>query len=183
VQPDGATPGFAYPTPQVANQLSPKAKNVAATSSLQWGKSVGIALVLLVIAAHLGTWTRRLRVAQAGVSNRGMAARMARAGVGRKRVSKERERIARAEAVAKTATLKPPGKPATPPTKTVPGKDATAVMKAPGAGGEDKSKRRPATLGKRPGGVEVNIAKQDAPAGQPDAKPGRAPRGRRRRNK
>lgn len=187
VQPDGATPGFAYPTPQVANQMSPKAKNVAATSSLQWGKSVGIALVLLVIAAHLGTWTRRLRVAQAGVSNRGMAARMARAGVGRKRVSKERERIARAEAIAKTATLTPPsktptpGKPSVASAKPDADKNATAVMKAPGVGGEnmDKPRRRPAALGKRPGGVDVSIAGQETP----DGKPGQTAHGRRRRGK
>ncbi|WP_242883235.1 hypothetical protein [Actinomadura litoris] len=103
VQPDGATPGFAYPTPQLAE--APKAQNVAATDRLQWGRSVGIALVLLVVAAHLGTWTRRLRVAQAGTSSRGMAARVARGGTGRKRVKNSREKIARAEAIAKTTPV------------------------------------------------------------------------------
>ncbi len=101
VQPNGATPGFAYPTPQLAD--APKTQNVAATDQLQWGKSVGIALVLLIVAAHLGTWTRHLRVVQAGTSSRGMAARVARGGTGRKRVSRSREKIARAEAIAKTA--------------------------------------------------------------------------------
>jgi hypothetical protein len=38
-----------------------------ADESLQWGKSVAIALVLLLCAAHLGTWTRRLRAARADV--------------------------------------------------------------------------------------------------------------------
>ncbi|TMQ87391.1 hypothetical protein ETD83_39885 [Actinomadura soli] len=104
VQPDGATPGFAYPAPQIAAD-SPTTQNVAATERLQWGKSVGIALVLLIAAAHLGTWTRRLRVAQAGMSSSGMAARIARSGTGRKRVSQARRQIARAEARAKTAPV------------------------------------------------------------------------------
>ncbi|MBW8482918.1 hypothetical protein [Actinomadura parmotrematis] len=104
VQPSGAVAGFTYPTPQVADS-APKADNVAATDSLQWSKSVGIALVLLVVAGHLGTWTRRLRVQQAGVSRKGMAARMASNGSGRKRVSNARKNIAKAEAVARTAPI------------------------------------------------------------------------------
>ncbi|GAA2619590.1 hypothetical protein GCM10010411_64220 [Actinomadura fulvescens] len=170
VQPNGATPGFTYPTPQVLDQANAKAQPVSATSSLQWGKSVGIALVLLVIAAHLGTWTRRLRVAQAGVSSKGMAARMARGGTGRKRVRKARERIARAEAVAKTATLPAVGEAGAP--------GDTAVLKTPAsdaASAKSPSRRRPATLGKRTDGVDVQIAKPGSPA------EGR--RGRRRKNK
>ncbi|GAA1843366.1 hypothetical protein [Actinomadura bangladeshensis] len=143
VQPDGATPGFTYPAPQIATD-SPKAQNVAATDRLQWGKSVGIALILLIVAAHLGTWTRRLRVAQAGTSSNGMAARIARSGTGRKRVKKAQEQIARAEAVAKTGPFlsgtkqaKSAGKPAS----------------------KTKPARRPATLGKASGGVNVRLAK------------------------
>ncbi|GAB3660247.1 hypothetical protein GCM10027589_21890 [Actinocorallia lasiicapitis] len=34
--------------------------------SLQWGKSIAMALVLLLCAGHLGTWTRRLRAARSG---------------------------------------------------------------------------------------------------------------------
>ena len=150
VQPDGATPGFTYPAPQIATD-SPKAQNVAATDRLQWGKSVGIALVLLIVAAHLGTWTRRLRVAQAGTSSNGMAARLARGGTGRKRVSKAREHIARAEAQAKTAPVmfaatRPAskGRPARRPASA--GK--ASVGKAPG--------------GKGAGGVKVSIAKPAA---------------------
>lgn len=106
VQPDGATPGLVYPAPEIAGD-APVAQNVAATDRLQWGQSIGIALVLLVVAAHLGTWTRSLRVASAATSARGTAARIARAGTGRKRVSKAREHIARAEAIAKTGPVKP----------------------------------------------------------------------------
>ncbi|MBE1532226.1 hypothetical protein [Actinomadura algeriensis] len=106
VQPDGATPGLVYPAPEIA-QDAPVAQNIAATDRLQWGKSVGIALVLLVVAAHLGTWTRSLRVASVATSSRGRAARIARGGTGRKRVTKAREHIARAEAVAKTGPVKP----------------------------------------------------------------------------
>lgn len=157
VQPDGATPGFTYPAPQIATD-SPKAQDVAATDRLQWGKSVGIALVLLIVAAHLGTWTRRLRVAQAGTSNTGMAARAARSGTGRKRVSKAREQIARAEALAKTAPVMSavqsgrrakPAKPGAPPRNT---------------STKPKAGHRPATLGKGSGGVDVRLAK--SPSGK-----------------
>ncbi|MFB4305106.1 hypothetical protein [Actinomadura sp. GTD37] len=150
VQPDGATPGFTYPAPQIATD-SPKAQNVAATDRLQWGKSVGIAMILLIVAAHLGTWTRRLRVAQAGTSSNGMAARLARSGTGRKRVSKTRDHIARAEALAKTAP----------------------VLSAAASRSASKSKpaRRPATLGNGSGGVKVDIAKPS-----PNKKPKRSHR-------
>ncbi len=161
VQPEGATPGFAYPAPQIATD-TPKAQNVAATDRLQWGKSVGIALVLLIVAAHLGTWTRRLRVAQAGTSSNGMAARMARGGTGRKRVKKAREQIARAEARAKTAPVM----------------SAVASAKPAGTkdGGRPASKTKPARRhagpGKGPSGVNVRIA-------APENKPKRG--GRRRK--
>ncbi|NEA25472.1 hypothetical protein [Actinomadura bangladeshensis] len=144
VQPDGATPGFTYPAPQIATD-SPKAQNVAATDRLQWGKSVGIALILLIVAAHLGTWTRRLRVAQAGTSSNGMAARIARSGTGRKRVRKAQEQIARAEAIAKTGPV------------------LSGIKQSKSAGksaSKTKPVRRPATLGgKASGGVNVRLAK------------------------
>lgn len=142
VQPDGATPGFAYPAPQIATD-SPKAQNVAATDRLQWGKSVGIALILLIVAAHLGTWTRRLRVAQAGTSSNGMAARIARSGTGRKRVRKSQQQIARAEAIAKTAPVLSDMKHAKPAGKS---------------SSKTKPARRPATLGKGSSGVNVRLA-------------------------
>ena len=144
VQPDGATPGFTYPAPQIATD-APKAQNVAATDRLQWGKSVGIAIILLIVAAHLGTWTRRLRVAQAGTSSNGMAARLARSGTGRKRVSKTRNQIARAEALAKTAPV---------------------LSAATRSGSKSRPARRPATLGQRSSGVNVSIAKP-APGKKP----------------
>ncbi|WP_433330584.1 hypothetical protein [Spirillospora sp. CA-294931] len=187
VQPDGATPGFTYPTPQVLNPTAPRAKNVAATDELQWGKSIGIALVLLIVAAHLGTWTRSLRVAQTGVSHQGMAARIARGGTGRKRVKKSREHIARAEALAKTSTLTPPVKP----TGAAGGKqgqktgdkrprraDQAPKPNAPSS----KITRRPATLGRDSSGVSVRIAKPNAgtsPAPKPGAQPKKSSRRRR----
>jgi hypothetical protein len=95
VGPEGTTPGFQYPTPapEVAGpeQNAPNAKNVSATSPLQWGKSLAIALILLVIAAHLSMRTRRLRTAEAG-SGRGGS---------RARVREARKQIVRAEAAAK----------------------------------------------------------------------------------
>jgi hypothetical protein len=102
VAPQGASQNFAYPTPQpqvAPNQLYRKQSMTTAESqALQWGKSVAIALILLVCAAHLGTWTRRLRTAQAGGASR--ASRL-----GRARVSVAKARIAQAEAMAKAGIL------------------------------------------------------------------------------
>ncbi|ROO90946.1 hypothetical protein EDD29_8688 [Actinocorallia herbida] len=62
-----------YPTPDTAASDDMillddggTAAGTMASESLQWGKSLAIALVLLLCAAHLGTWTRRLRTARAG---------------------------------------------------------------------------------------------------------------------
>ncbi|WP_147339347.1 hypothetical protein [Actinomadura spongiicola] len=101
-RPDGAAPGVAYPAPQVANGAT-EAQHVAATDRLRWAKNIGIALILLIVAAHLGMWTRGSRVAQARVSRSGTAARMARSGTGRERVRQAQREIARAEALAKAA--------------------------------------------------------------------------------
>ncbi|MGI5165997.1 hypothetical protein ACQEU3_16700 [Spirillospora sp. CA-253888] len=174
VQPPGSTPGFIYPTPQIAGQAAPKASNVAASSSLQWGKSVGIAMILLVVAAHLGTWTRRLRVAQAGVSDKGMAARMARAGAGRKRVSKAREHIAAAEAMAKGDGKAKGGKK---PAPTVQLDKKAADRKKPAAAGTTPT----VELGKKPAAADAKDGKK--PADDAKAKPGKggdAASGRRR---
>ncbi|WP_157963556.1 hypothetical protein [Actinocorallia populi] len=62
-----------YPTPTDPAVLDPSVvsmdntglTNTLADESLQWGKSVAIALVLLLCAAHLGAWTRRLRTVKA----------------------------------------------------------------------------------------------------------------------
>jgi len=98
----GGSAGFEYPAPgpEVADpgQAGAATENVSATSSLEWGKSLAIALILLIVAAHLGTWTRRTRVAQA------LAGRSSRIGAGRERVRTARERIARAEAEARAAS-------------------------------------------------------------------------------
>jgi hypothetical protein len=71
VAPNGATPGFQYPapSPQIANPSATgaNAQNASAASTLRWGKSVAVALIMLVVAAHLGMWTRRMRLAQTAV--------------------------------------------------------------------------------------------------------------------
>ncbi|WP_176611601.1 hypothetical protein [Actinomadura sp. WMMB 499] len=185
VQPDGATPGLVYPAPEIADD-APVAQSVAATDRLQWGQSIGIALVLLVVAAHLGTWTRSLRAASVATSSRGTAARIARGGTGRKRVSKAREHIARAEAVAKTGPVKPKapesgsakaksaggtsakGDAAKAPSakatsaKTAPGAPATTATSPKGRGSRGGARRAPSrkdAKGRRPGGVEVKVAR------------------------
>jgi hypothetical protein len=71
VAPDGAVPGFQYPTPgpQVADPaVGPAAEKAASTGRFRGVKSVALALILLVVAAHLGAWTRRLRLAQGAES-------------------------------------------------------------------------------------------------------------------
>lgn len=86
VTPDDATPGFQYPAPvpEVAMPPAagaPKAQNVSATSPLQWGKSLALALVLLIMAGFLVTRTRRARLAEAstgGAAVKGRARRAAR---------------------------------------------------------------------------------------------------------
>jgi len=164
VQPDGATPGLTYPAPQVADQSRPKAQNVAAPESMQWGTSVAIALILLLIAAHLGTWTRRMRVANSGLSSQGMAARIARSGSGRKRVVKARKQIARAEAVARTADLSSLAK---------------AAKGAPASKGKSTSSRGgrpPSRVGRRPAALGGSRTRG---AGSRAAKPSRQP-GKRR---
>ncbi|MGI5324402.1 hypothetical protein [Actinomadura nitritigenes] len=177
VQPDGATPGLTYPAPQIATD-APKAVNVAATDRLQWGKSVGIALVLLIVAAHLGTWTRRLRVVQAGSNSLGTAARIARGGTGRKRVKSARERIARAEAIAKTGSVKTAAGARAGDTMVLGGASTGKASKAKASKPKSRAARRPATLGKS-GGVDVQIARPSS--GKAPGKRRSSGRGRRRK--
>lgn len=69
VTPDGSTLNFEYPSPdpQIASPPpQPEARNVAQTTPIKWGPSLAIALVLLVISAHLGMWSRRQRLAAEG---------------------------------------------------------------------------------------------------------------------
>jgi hypothetical protein len=69
VAPDGSGLGFEYPSPdpQVASPPSqPVARNVSQTTPVKWGQSLAIALVLLVISAQLGMWSRRQRLAAEG---------------------------------------------------------------------------------------------------------------------
>ena len=78
VAPDGQTSGFQYPTPgpQVADPATaPKAEKASSASPMRWGRSVALALILLIVAAHLGAWTRRLRLAQVAESSSAGAAR------------------------------------------------------------------------------------------------------------
>jgi hypothetical protein len=70
VAPDGSQFQYPSPDPQVAAPPSqPMARNVSQTTPIKWGQSLAIALVLLIISAHLGMWSRRQRLAAAGVSS------------------------------------------------------------------------------------------------------------------
>jgi hypothetical protein len=76
VAPDGQTAGFQYPTPgpQVADPATAPKAEKASADPMRWGKSVALALILLIVAAHLGAWTRRLRLAQVAETGPGGAA-------------------------------------------------------------------------------------------------------------
>jgi hypothetical protein len=69
VAPNGTGLGFEYPSPdpQVASPPSrPAANKVSQTTPIKWGPSLALALVLLLISAHLGMWSRRQRLAAQG---------------------------------------------------------------------------------------------------------------------
>lgn len=74
VAPDGSSQGFQYPSPdpQVASPPSrPVARNISETTPIKWGQSLAIALVLLVISAHLGMWSRHQRLVAEGARTGG----------------------------------------------------------------------------------------------------------------
>ncbi|MEV0407482.1 hypothetical protein [Actinoallomurus sp. NPDC050550] len=78
--PNGSGAGFQYPTPdpQIAapNTKQVRADNVAATTPIKWGQSIAAALVLLLLSAHFGMWSRRQRLAaDARVAQTGPAGR------------------------------------------------------------------------------------------------------------
>jgi hypothetical protein len=83
VGPDGSGIGFQYPTPdpQIA---APAAKQVRADDSsastpIKWGQSIAAALVLLLLSAHFGMWSRRQRLAaEARTAQTGLGGRSSR---------------------------------------------------------------------------------------------------------
>lgn len=109
VAPNGQTPGFQYPAPapQVANPAAAaQGKNASSTSPLKWGKSLAIALILLVLAAHLGMWTRRQRLAQAaaaGASEPAAGEKPSPDGKGRTRKAEPNSASAASDATAPAA--------------------------------------------------------------------------------
>lgn len=71
---DGSGPTLRYPSadPQVAappvRHSGPSATNTAETMPpIRWEQSIAIALVLLLLSAHLGMWSRRQRLAESGM--------------------------------------------------------------------------------------------------------------------
>ncbi|MEV5752579.1 hypothetical protein AB0L00_32600 [Actinoallomurus sp. NPDC052308] len=65
--PNGSGVGFQYPTPepQIAEPAAKRiqADDASATTPIKWGQSVAAALVLLLLSAHFGMWSRRQRLA------------------------------------------------------------------------------------------------------------------------
>jgi hypothetical protein len=102
VAPDGSSQGFQYPSPdpQVASPPSrPVARNVSETTPIKWGQSLAIALVLLVISAHLGMWSRRQRLAAEGPRSTGGGKL-----IGRKKSNKAAAMVAETSVLTDSAT-------------------------------------------------------------------------------
>jgi hypothetical protein len=102
VAPDGTSQGFQYPTPdpQVASPPSkPVAGNVSENTPIKWGQSLAIALVLLVISAHLGMWSRRQRLAAEGARTTGGGKL-----IGRKKSRKAAAMVAETSVLTESAT-------------------------------------------------------------------------------
>jgi hypothetical protein len=72
------------------------ARNVSETTPIKWGQSLAIALVLLVISAHLGMWSRRQRLAAEGPRTDGG-----------KRISRKKARRANATVTETSALAEP----------------------------------------------------------------------------
>ncbi|GAA4506425.1 hypothetical protein GCM10023191_063480 [Actinoallomurus oryzae] len=114
VAPDGSGLNFAYPSPepQVASPLAqPAARNVSQTTPIKWGQSLAIALVLLIISAHLGMWSRRQRLAAEGAR---AAAGGKRSGRGKTKARRGKDRKATAMMAATGVLTKPAADEASP---------------------------------------------------------------------
>ncbi|MCO5986386.1 hypothetical protein NE235_09730 [Actinoallomurus spadix] len=65
--PNGSGIGFQYPTPdpQIAEPAAKRvrADDASASTPIKWGQSIAAALVLLLLSAHFGMWSRRQRLA------------------------------------------------------------------------------------------------------------------------
>lgn len=114
VAPDGSGLNFAYPSPepQVASPLAqPAARNVSQTTPIKWGQSLAIALVLLIISAHLGMWSRRQRLAAEGARSAGGGKRSGR---GKTKARRGKDRKATAMMAATGVLTKPAADEASP---------------------------------------------------------------------
>jgi hypothetical protein len=203
VAPNGTGLGFEYPTPdpQVASPPSrPAAHKVSETTPIKWGPSLALALVLLLISAHLGMWSRRQRLAAEG----------ARADREDKRTASKK---AREDAVLATrpstldgpATLTGTDAPTgmsesdgprdgldasggtrsglgEPPTRSGLGESRSARDGLDGAGGSPDATRLPSGMSDREAaGTSDGTAPSSRPA-DPPSESGRGYRGRRRRS-
>jgi hypothetical protein len=160
---------FAYPTPTAetagdTNLLTAGSHDpVEPDGALQWGKSVAIALILLLAAAHLGTWTRRLRAANATT---GRADLFVTPGSAHARVQSSREQI---EAALLAARTKSDAEAAT---KSKPTKERKRRSRK--KAGSKPATSAPASVGADPGPAEeptVDLAQQPEPTPDLPANP------------
>lgn len=160
VAPDGSSQGFQYPSPdpQVASPPSrPEARNVSESTPIKWGQSLAIALVLLVISAHLGMWSRRQRLAAEGARTAGGGKPIGRKKTGRK---KSREVAALTETSALTDS----------PTETARSADTATAVAAPTTDGTTATAD---TADRMPGAPDRTTA-DGTTATDSAAEPGRA---------
>ena len=189
VAPDGSSQGFQYPSPdpQVASPPSrPMARNVSETTPpIKWGQSLAIALVLLVISAHLGMWSRRQRLAAEGARTGGGKL------IGRKKSRKAAAMVAETSVLTESATEA--ARPADTAT-AVPATDGTAATDhalaaegTTGASGATAANNTTAADSARTGGtvgVDSANAADDDSTGETSSRrsTGRGYHGRRRRS-
>lgn len=196
VAPDGSGLNFEYPSPepQVASPLSqPVARNVSQTTPIKWGQSLAIALVLLMISAHLGMWSRRQRLAAEGARAAGGGTR---AGRGRAKARRGKSRKATAT-MAATGVLEKPAADETSsaatgssvinsdePSAAPKVADATGAAEsgnaAESAGTETLDLGEPAGTGQVPDETETVEQAKITDGQQPDATASDAPTSRRR---
>jgi hypothetical protein len=149
VAPDGTGLGFTYPTPdpQVASAptTQPAARNVSETTPIKWGQSLAIALVLLIISAHLGMWSRRQRLAAEGPRSTDGGTRFG----GRKNRRTETTATASAAAPATASDTTSTTSTAVPATATVAEAGALTepIITRPGQGSSPGSGANKVTLG------------------------------------
>ncbi|MCO5970042.1 hypothetical protein [Actinoallomurus soli] len=149
--PNGSGIGFQYPTPdpQIAEPAAKqvRADDASATSPIKWGQSIAAALVLLLLSAHFGMWSRRQRLAAEARAAQGGPAGKPTGGRGPASVRRRRRTPVTELSTAGTATSGA-AKTGTATGAEEPAADADKVSPSTGAGAESAAEREESTSGR-----------------------------------